>query len=511
VGESDLRGGENSGHRTTIGRWWRRSTVRSLRKELEQPDVDFSETWDVRENTETRLPDGESVHFGGLVLTEAFTPSTVASLFKTLRAWPTERPGEREERVRELARSRGGRRGGWQNLGYVRPPGTFTLGGPGSHDAALPAGVDAVWIRVSYITPSLAMVVATFTLAEESGDLSPILRADYRTRQDGPYFAVYGRFGRLRAHIPWARPTRYRAGANTSMAEDQKRQACDTLIRGLETACARWFYGKFSGRFAAARKEERPVIRMIFTKDEAPYSDRHKWLRPLGLDFAFPLWRSDEAPGWWLSRERSSRPEERDVLTLAARRADAAEPQGDSEPGTSNWALTQRFGTHRAELAALHALPALLSIYADRLARLRDRTRDRRRPRRPVREGLALDDYLIGDGLDAATVASDLGAYTEDLDHFRWGVPEFTEYMDHMPEQSSVHRREPREYVPVLRESIRGQASRVANDSSVTTEAVKASAELRQAISNTRLGRLTLLLSGLAAAIAIVSLLVSSH
>ena len=37
---------------------------------------------------ETRLPEGESVHLGGVTLVEAFTPSTVFRLYETLRKWP---------------------------------------------------------------------------------------------------------------------------------------------------------------------------------------------------------------------------------------------------------------------------------------------------------------------------------------------------------------------------------------------------------------------------------------
>jgi len=502
-GESDRVG--------ALRRWWRRRTVRSIKKELDRSDSAVTKKWDVRDNSETRLPDGETIHLGGIVLTEAFTPSTVSSLFKALDRWPAERPDEKKDRLQELARSRGTQRGGWQSLGYVRPPGTFTLGGPGAHDETLPAGVEAVWLRVSYVTSSLAMVVATFTLAEERGDLSAILRADYRTNHRDTYLTVYGRFGRIRAWIPWSRPSQYRAGSHRSGVEDQKREKVDGLVAGFEESCSRWFYGKFSGRFAAATKEDRPVIRMLFTQDHVPYEDRHHWSRPLGLDFALPLWRSDEIPGWWLSEEVWPRRNERNVLTLAARRQDAAEQHGGDEQRDSNWSLTQSFGEDQAQLAAVHALPALLSIYASRLAALRDKAEIRRHPRRPVREGLALDAYLVGDGLDAATVASDLDAYTEDLDHFRWGVPEFTEHLEHLPEGTRARRRDPREYVPLLRDVIREEAARVANDSSVTTENIKASAELRQAISNTRLQRVTLLLSAVAAAIAVLSLLVAHH
>lgn len=56
-------------------------------------------------------------------------------------------------------------------MGVVRPPGAFRFG-DGFNDPTLPAGVDAVWLHLSYVTPALAMVVATFTLAEDAA-ISP--------------------------------------------------------------------------------------------------------------------------------------------------------------------------------------------------------------------------------------------------------------------------------------------------------------------------------------------------
>jgi hypothetical protein len=487
--------------------WYRRQTVRALKREAER-EREFAREWDERANDETRLPSSEAVHLGGLVLTEAFTPSTVSSLYKALDGWPSELGARKEERLRELARSRAGARGGWQNLGVVRKPGAFVMG-DGHHDADLPSGIDAAWLHLSYVTPALAMVVATFTLTEEAGDLSPLLRADYRSRVFDVRLRVYGRFGDLRARIPWSRPARHGVGYSMSRPEEEKRRACQALIREYEDSCSRWFVTKFPGRFASAEPEERPVIRMLFTTGQTPYKQRMAWLRPVGLDFAMPLWRSMERPGWWLSEDGWPYREGRHVMTLAARRADVAEEAGTDESGDSNWYLTQQFASEQATLAARHAMPALLDLYADRLGELRDEAGIKRFPRRPVREARELDDYLIRDGLDAATVTSDLELLTRDVTEFRWGVPEFSEDRDQLPEK--FRRGDPPEYVPALCAQIREQAARLASDTKTTTGNVRASAELRQAIANTTLQRFTLILSFAATIVAITSLLIAKH
>jgi len=248
---------------------------------------------------------------------------------------------------------------------------------------------------------------------------------------------------------------------------------------------------------------------MFFTEEQIPYEERHAWLRPVGLDFARPLWRSTELEGWWLSEDRWPSRDGRHVMTLAAKRADAAEEPSEGVSGESNWYLTQRFGSDQAPLAARHAMTALLALYAKRLGDLRDTAGVKRFPRRPVREGRDLDSYLIRDGLDAATVTSDLELLTRDLTYFRWGVPEFTEHLEDTPKTSST--RKPREYLPSLCAELREQAARLARDTTTTTANIKASAELRQAIANTTLQRFILVLSVAATIIAVISLLTASH
>jgi hypothetical protein len=124
-----------------------------------------------------------------------------------------------------------------------------------------------------------------------------------------------------------------------------------------------------------------------------------------------------------------------------------------------------------------------------------------------VQEALKLDQYLIGDGLDSATITADIRLLTDDLEGFRWNVPEYIEDLEGHSAKSRKKKKEPREFVPALCSWLRDQAIRLSEDTANTTGNIRASAELRQAIANTRLQRTTLLLSLAATLVAIISLL----
>jgi hypothetical protein len=488
-------------------KWHQRPTIRALKRRAVE-EREFTKDWDRRDNDETQLPISEAVHLGGLVLTEAFTPSSVSALYKALEELPIDRPDLKQEWLAELTRSRRGASGGWRSLGTVRRPGSFTMG-DGFHDATLPEGVEAVWLHLSYATPSLALLVATFTITEQAGDLSALLRKDYQTTHLDIRVGVYGRGAALRQKCPWARPAEYGLWYKMSSAEDQKRLACETVTRQHEQACSRWFADRFPGRFAA-NPNSRPVMRLLFTQEQVPFKEGKVWLRPVGLSDNLEVWRSTETelPGWALVLSRWSYRHDQHVVTVAARRRDAAREPTEGESGESNWYLTQQFASYQAPLAARYAITSLLSQYNDGLGDLRDRT-GRPRLRRPVQEALDLDQYLVGDGLDSATITADIRLLTEDLKQFRRNVPEYTEDLEGYPPHLR-EKREPREFVPAFCSWLRNQASRLAEDTATTTGNIRASAELRQAIANTRLQRTTLLLSLAATVVAIISLLAST-
>jgi hypothetical protein len=352
--------------------------------------------------------------------------------------------------------------------------------------------------------PSLAIVIATFTFRDEAADVSSILRQDYQTQIRDVRIQVYGKFGRLRARLPWSRPKGHGMIWNMSRAEDEKRRAFEQVIDKREAECSRWFTSRFPGRFALADPTARPVARLIFTEQEVPFVNRSDWFRPIGLDWRPTTYRSVDIPGWALKDSQWPYARGRFILTVAARRREAAREPTKGESGQENWYLTQRFGSEQAPLIARYATHALLSLYGERLGKLRDGARMRRHPRRPVRDARALDDYLTTDGLDAATITTDVDVLTRDLRGFRWDVPEYTEDQDYLPEK--LRRASPLEFVPSLCLMLKEEAARLAIDTENTVANIRGSAELRQAIANTRLQRTVMVVSFAALIVAVVGI-----
>jgi hypothetical protein len=164
MGESDHQNGNPpedaaaSQHRRTPMRWRQRPTVRQLRKDHERL-LDAGAEWIQRQNIEARLPDGEVIHMGGVTLVEAFTPSTVSNLYDTLNEWQRRSARRDSDLVADLERSRGGGAIHWASLGMVRQPEASST--ERTHQD-LPPGVQAVWLKLTYLMPSVALVCATF-------------------------------------------------------------------------------------------------------------------------------------------------------------------------------------------------------------------------------------------------------------------------------------------------------------------------------------------------------------
>src|SRR6266702_5742791 len=483
-------------------RWYSRPTLRAIIRKETESFAQWAQDRDEKENAETRLPEIESVHLGGFALTEAFTPSTVSELYKALERWPTNQPSRRQEWLDELTRSRRGAHGGWRSLGVVRQQGQ-PIFGDGHNDSELPEGVDAVWLHLYYITQSIAIVVATFTLSEEAGDLSMLLRDDYHSYAKDVEVKVFGRFGRFRKNIPWSRPAQH-PGVGYSMTNVQslKTEAVDRFIEQHQGRCQQWFTEKFPGRFAATISSSRPTIRLLFTRGAIPFQPGSPaWLRPTGLSGRSSIWQSEQPPGWALDLRPHAGTE--NTIMVAARRTDISSNETTSNDNESLWILTQDFGRHQSELAMWQALIALLSTYSNRIGDLRDRAGAKRRVSRPVQEAVRLDQQLIGDGLDAATITSDILELTGRSRITYWNISEYVEDFTRYPE--TFHKNPPRKLTELFRNTLQEQAERLSRDTDATTASIRASAELRQSISNTRLQRMTMFLSLIAVVVAVVS------
>jgi hypothetical protein len=506
AGEGQAEEPESAGEGLPRKRGWlERKSMWTLRRDAIKPH----DAWiggDQRDNDQSRLPADEKVHLGGLVLVEAFTPSTISALYDSLTDFPNTR-SENKEWISDLTRGRSAAgRGGWTNLGMVRRPGDF---GFENFDPELPEGVDAIWPYLFYPTPSLTLVVATFTLAEPAGDLSILLRADYHSSAVDVRVHVPGRFGKVRSLIPWARPATRSLWYTVLRADDQKRLACEALITAQEAACWKWMADKFPGRFSIEAMTDRPTTRLIFTEEQVPFKRGPRWLSSLGLGISTDVWRSPEARGWavkfgpWTGQDRTS-------AIAATRRVDAAKSPGGDLSNDTNWYLTQRFADEQSPLIARWAIIRLLSLYTDRLAALRDQASKQPTISRPVRDARALDNFLMRDGLDASTITSDLEDFTQHLEHFRFGAPEYMEDMEIWPE-TTRERRPPYQLLAVLMDRLITYAHQLDRDTAATITNINVSAGLRQAIANTIVQRRLLILTIVAIGIAILGIIVAVH
>jgi hypothetical protein len=490
-------------------RWRSRPSIRSIRRDTAGPITPWANT-DRRMNEESRLPTDESIRMAGLVLVELFTPSTVGRLIDNLERLPTKNPKQKNEIIASLANGRHSLgRSGWQNLAIIRPVGNPTFG-DGFNDS-LPPGVDAVWLGIHYATSSLTAVVATFTYSEEYSDISDIFRRDYHsfTSIEEVQVRVKGPFAGLRSKIPWHRPRRYTVHSSPRTADFQKKEAYEALATERKKDCWDWFAGKFSGRYAQEELSQRPVARLILTRASTPFQDRLAHFAPAGLSAYWDVWRSSEGTGWYLKfRDNVSDISDPHMMTFAAKTSEADGGNDSAHPKESVWYITQNFHSEQSELIVRWAINCLLRVYSKRLAQLRDQSRLRRAFGHPVREARNMDDFLLGDGLDASTVTSDLQSYTGELKQFRWNVPEYTLDESYLSGEDRTGRDEV-ELIPQLCKVIRQGSERLVRDMASITVNMNTSAELRQAIANTRLQRSVVFLSAIATIAAVVSLIVA--
>jgi len=152
-----------------------------------------------------------------------------------------------------------------------------------------------------------------------------------------------------------------------------------------------------------------------------------------------------------------------------------------------------------------------VEIFEGRLSRLRDGRKRSSQLRQPVREARELNRYLLVDGLDATALTKDISMLTARPDTFRWGFPEYQEASD--PDQRIQG--PPEELLLTMqknlrsRENLRSRAKRLATDTKATVVNLLASAELQQAVANTRMQRTVIAVTIAALMLSLVSLWVN--
>jgi hypothetical protein len=490
-----------------IRRWVRRPTVRTLRRQYEAV-WSASHQLDVRENDDSRLSEGEGIQLAAVTLVEAFTPSTVAELYAALERWErrtkatsTRKPGEL---IAQLENSRSvSQYGGWASLGHLRR--TQTHWPMAQVDETLPIEVQSVDLGVSFVTASVAIVTATFVFVDGAGDLTPILRSDRTGRMIDVRVRALGRLGKVRGRLPFARPAAPHVSSSWDCPVEQKQREIAALTGSLEASCVAWLRGQFPGRFAALSIDRHPLVRILLTEKKVPFTAPGSGRTAediAGIGSKQAVFRSND--GWTISTGNWPSPVRRNCWLMANRRTEAAAARRDSDTSGSNAAVVGWATGFQHDLPAALGLWALLDLLERELADVRDLRRGRRIGG-PVRNARELNNYLLRGGLDTVTVTADIAKAATGR-WFLWHAPTFLED-DHQAKNPPSG--QPVDFIAGIRRRLVSQATALRADAINTSDNLRGSAELQQAIANTRMQRAVIALTVLAIAIAVASFIVA--
>ena len=490
--------------------WLRRPSIGSLRKS----DTSFHRQWrdlsDPRDNAQYRIPDGEELSLAGIIVVEAFTPSTIQNLMDALPSM-ADAPAEIAQEIR-ASRSTSTRRE-WRTLPPILPQ--SSVAGPFGFRAALPHGIEAAWLSIDQPTPSLTVIVATFTVAETRGDLAPELRAIRATYADDPKLVVRGRLAHIRSRVPWARPKDMRVTRTILDVRAQHARAVQSHVEAVRTECQNWLTSRARGMFGGSGLGDHPYALILLTGQAEPFAKQPgpNWLGPAGLG-APTYWASPQLPQWRLAIKDGR-------WTFAARRS-VAYPLDQATSGPpSNWDVSQRVHEDLSRLLSLWAASQALLVGEKRLSRIRDSARPRRRTWGVVREARRVEEFLLTQAFDAISIARDLARLSDDEWAYRWEVPPFTVIEPFGADRPSTEASSgatapeaalsdvPEENKGLLGTQIRSfhriMSAQLLIDVEATRQTLVAYAQLAGVESNTRLQRVVVALAVLAILISVAS------
>jgi hypothetical protein len=430
-------------------------------------------------------------------VTELFTPSTVAGLFRGIEELGWESDGIRNESlVKWMYAVREGRLAGWINLGPVAPQGTKRL--DRQRTAPLPAEVLTVLPTLMSVTPSVTALVTGFVLRDEhASSLNEPLRAYYSTREDND-----PSFRRRDVARFLLRGGGVRLGRRIRLPDTLRREATKERVASIEGACADWVRRYFAGAFASLQRTPLPTAVLFVTEHVAPLTESAREVRAfaaLSIDRHHDAWESSEWPGVRMVPPLSWNDEGR-RLVFACRRGDARlVASGDPAP-QSNEAIAHRSNERVNGLLSRWALTCVLEAYRQTLAILRDKTAGEHR-HSPVRDLKALRSLTRSKLYDVHTVAHEIDEFTQRDSAYRFEVMEMS--------QSTVENATPRDLLKELQSSQRFCAVQLKREADLLQATMSVAADVSQTISNIRTQRLVLLLTVVSIGIAIWAVVIT--
>jgi hypothetical protein len=474
-----------------FGRWGpykRWSMYRRFRREAAK-DPELWRQRDEEENARGRLPDDEQVQVPAIWVAELYTPSTVGGLLAGIARLGWEQGRTRDDSLTKwMCDVREGRQAGSMSLGLVSSPKDPHL--MRERTALLPEGVMAALPTLMSITPSVTGLVVGFLLDETFANLlDEPLRATFSTRGD-PLF----RFWHVARYVFKNGPVRL--GHNVLSPDLIRRDRLRSCMRELERRCIAWVHQHIPGVFAARSCSSFPTAVLYITEKTPPLTAEASGIRAfrgISIDRDFVAWESLEWPG---ARLVLADPwdDEDSRLVFACRRRDAVRHKEHYPDPESNWTIAQHADDLVRGLLLRWSLSCLLDGYHERLSALRDRTA-RTSVHRPVHDLKELRALARTSLYDIAACAQEIGEFVESDQAYRHDVLEMAFVRQIRGERPDMLRG--------LQESQGRRSRQVQRESDLLQSTLSIINDLSKGISNTRIQRLLVLLTGVSVAAAL--------
>jgi hypothetical protein len=426
---------------------------------------------DPKEIKQSTLPKSENIELHCVWVTEAYTPSNVNGLIKSIKKLGWDKP-ERSistgssliDRIQETRSV--SNRTAWMNAGVVLAPGDARFPVGDKRFAKLPPGVDYCRLSLRNVTSSLTLMTMQFVLTDECGSsLNELMNAQYETKVE-------------------YHPSVWRSkNASFSGVIDQKKQAVEEQRNKIHQGLYKWFGRSLPGHYALLDGAAYPTVDLITSRKYVRKEDDDRLRKDGYMDIVFgsvtETWTCKENENLelrlpWLGTGQP-------IATLFGNYGKLTEGI-DVYGGRDRAALTNKLHMDFDATAGVWATHNLLLSYEQGLATVRDRATSRAMSvRKALKDITYIRKQYVALSRDVQAVSSDIATLAGSSRHYS------SDTLDFLP--PVYLRKASPDFVETLRVQDESRAKQLDVIEARVGKTVLASGDLATAVANIRIQR----------------------
>jgi len=364
---------------------------------------------DPKELARTNPPKSEKIELHCAWVTEAYTPSNINSLIKSLKRLGWEKPegsiGTKPSLVGWIQQDRSfGGHSSWMNGGIILSRSdTNRFLGADVRRAKLPSGVEYGLLSIHNVTSSLTLVTIQFVFNDKVADsLNEPFNSLYKTR-------VQYCSSRLRSR-----------GAIYIGVIEQKRQAIKKKIDTIHAGLYLWFSDNLPGHYSFSKEEALPTVDLITSRKYEQLKENKSRLKDhytdLLFDYGIEIWTYKEDAN--LELRLPWRSIKKPTATLFGN-YDKLTQGTDQYGGKDRAALTSTLHMAFDVTMRLWATHNLLLSYEQQLSAIRDRAAFHIKGTREALKNLKYIRYhFLSISKDTRVISSDVATLFKSKRHY---------------------------------------------------------------------------------------------